>query len=98
MNFAQLSLVLYPAVLSANKKTNKNQFLTFLGTYTAFDAILYPLDTLKNILYADTLGHYNLKTVLNATGFFDLYKGIFLKLIYNVPVLSGIYCTTQTGL
>ena len=72
--------------------------MTFLGTYTALDAILYPLDTLKNIMYADTLGHYSLKTVLNSTGFLDLYQGIIFKLIYNVPVLSGIYCTTQTGL
>ncbi len=30
--------------------------------------------------------------------FLDLYRGIFFKLAYNLPVLSGIYCTTQTGL
>jgi hypothetical protein len=28
----------------------------------------------------------------------DLYRGLFFKLAYNLPVLSGIYCTTQTGM
>jgi hypothetical protein len=28
----------------------------------------------------------------------DLYRGIAFKLAYNIPVLSGIYCTTQTDL
>ena len=27
----------------------------------------------------------------------DLYRGLPFKLIYNLPVLSGIYCTTQKG-
>lgn len=62
------------------------------------DAVFYPLDTLKNILYADTLGSYNLRTVFHTTGFLDLYQGIISRLVYNLPVLSGIYCTTQTGL
>lgn len=29
--------------------------------------------------------------------FKDLYNGLIFKLAYNAPVLSGIYCTTQTG-
>lgn len=27
----------------------------------------------------------------------DLYRGLTLKLAYNIPVLSGYYCTTQAG-
>lgn len=27
----------------------------------------------------------------------DLYRGLPLKLAYNLPVLSGYYCTTQSG-
>lgn len=34
----------------------------------------------------------------NAPYLLDLYRGIFFKLAYNIPVLSGIYCTTQTDL
>lgn len=49
---AQFSLVLYPAVYAANKSSNK--YATFLTTYTIFDAILYPVDTIKNILYSET--------------------------------------------
>lgn len=57
-NLAQLGFVLYPSVIFANKSDNENKFTTFLSTYTFFDAIFYPVDTLKNILYADTLGAY----------------------------------------
>jgi hypothetical protein len=42
--------------------------------------------------------HLDIKTVANAAYLFDLYRGIFFKLAYNVPVLSAIYCTTQTDL
>lgn len=55
-NFAQLSLVLYPSVYFANKNGSDNKFFTLLTSYTIFDALFYPVDTLKNILYADTLG------------------------------------------
>ena len=58
-NFAQLSLVLYPAVYFANKNGSDNKFLTLLTSYTLFDALFYPVDTLKNILYADTLSKFS---------------------------------------
>jgi hypothetical protein len=61
-NFAQLSLVLYPAVYLTNKSKDGNKFTTFLTTYTLFDALFYPIDTLKNILYADTLGKFSIMT------------------------------------
>jgi len=59
LNVAQLGLVLYPSVYLANKNGSDNKLLTFLTTYTALDALFYPVDTLKNILYADTLGKYS---------------------------------------
>lgn len=34
----------------------------------------------------------------NHTYLLDLYRGIFFKLAYNVPVLSAVYCTTQNDL
>ena len=58
-NFAQLSLVLYPAVYFANKNGSESKFLTLLTSYTLFDALFYPVDTLKNILYADTLAKFS---------------------------------------
>ena len=58
LNTAQLGLVLYPSVIFANKSNSDSKFETFLSTYTFFDALFYPVDTLKNILYADTLGSY----------------------------------------
>lgn len=59
LNATQLGAVLYPAVYFANKNGSDNKFLTFLTTYTILDALFYPVDTLKNILYADTLGKYS---------------------------------------
>jgi len=35
--------------------------------------------------------------VANIPFILDLYKGLLFKLAYNVPVLSGIYCTSQSG-
>lgn len=58
-NFAQLSLVLYPSVYFANKNGSDSKFLSLLATYTVLDALFYPVDSLKNILYADTLGKYS---------------------------------------
>ena len=58
LNFAQFGLVLYPSVYFANKNGSDSKFLTFLSTYTFLDALFYPLDSLKSILYADTLGRY----------------------------------------
>jgi len=49
---AQLSLVLYPSVYIANKSNSK--YTTFMATYTVLDSLLYPVDTIKNILYSET--------------------------------------------
>ena len=58
-NFVQLAAVLYPSVYFANKNGSENKFLSFVASYTFLDALFYPVDTLKNILYADTLGTYS---------------------------------------
>lgn len=65
---------------------------------------MYPLDTIKNILYADTLGtmstyliKLDLRRLISGVSFSSLYSGYIFKMIYNVPLLSGIYCTTQVG-
>ena len=58
-NFAQLAFILYPSVYFANKNGSDSKFMTFLASYTFLDALFYPLDSLKNILYADTLGKYS---------------------------------------
>lgn len=59
---AQFSLVLYPAVYMTNKSNNK--YATFLTTYTIFDALLYPIDAIKNILYSETHAGLKLRDVL----------------------------------
>lgn len=96
-NLAQVAFVLYPSVYFANKNGSDSKYLAFLSSYTVLDALFYPIDSLKNILYADTLGKYSLKTATTSVNFADLYRGIVMKLAYNVPVLSGYYCTTQAG-
>ena len=58
-NLAQVSFVLYPSVYFANKNGSDSQLLSFVSTYTLLDALFYPIDSLKNILYADTLGSYS---------------------------------------
>jgi hypothetical protein len=63
-NVTQLGAVLYPAVYFANKSGSDNKFLTFLTTYTVLDTLFYPVDTLKNILYADTLGKYSKTSIM----------------------------------
>lgn len=63
-NVAQLAFVLYPAVYFANKNGSEHKFLTFAATYTIFDSLLYPVDTLKSILYADTLGSYCTRSLI----------------------------------
>lgn len=80
-NFAQLSLVLYPAVYFTNKSNSESKFLTFLSTYTLFDALFYPVDSLKNILYADTLAKYSM---LN-----------FMQISRQLPMLPSSSISTE---
>jgi hypothetical protein len=50
MNFLQTSLVIWPAVVLTNK--TQGGFFNFLLTFTVLDAILHPIDTVKNKMYA----------------------------------------------
>lgn len=52
LSLAQTSLVLWPSLLLTNKTNGGGA--QFVGTYLALDALLYPLDTIKNIMYANT--------------------------------------------
>lgn len=90
----QFSLVLYPAVYMTNKSQNK--YTTLLASYTALDALLYPLDTIKTILYAETHEGLNLRRVLGAANIYNLYKGLVYKLAFNIPYLTSMYLTTQS--
>ncbi len=49
---------MYPSVFFSNKYGGENKYLYFLGTYTILDTLLYPVDVLKNLLYAETHGRY----------------------------------------
>jgi hypothetical protein len=52
MNFLQTSLILWPAVAITNK--TQGGLFDFVLTFTLLDAILHPLDTIKNRMYAST--------------------------------------------
>lgn len=98
---AQFSLILYPSVYITNKSSNK--YVAFLASYTVLDALLYPVDTIKNILYSETHRGLSkiqfileLRTVLGSTNINSLYKGILPKLGFNIPFLTSLYLTTQS--
>lgn len=90
---AQLSLVLYPSVYVANKSSNK--YTAFLTTYTLFDALLYPIDTIKSILYSETHARLRLRDVLTGHTYASIYRGLVFKLGFNIPYLTSLYLTTQ---
>lgn len=65
--------------------------------------MLYPVDTIKNILYSETHSGLSnnqlileLRHVLSKTNILNLYKGIAFKLAFNVPFLTSMYLTTQS--
>lgn len=95
MAAAQFSFILFPSVYMANK-SSQNKYVTFLSAYTALDALLYPVDTIKNILYSETHSGLKLRQVLSSTNFVNLYRGIIFKLGFNIPYLTSMYLTTQS--
>jgi hypothetical protein len=90
---AQFGLVLYPSVYISNKSDNK--YFTFLSTYTILDTLLYPLDSIKTTLYAETHYGQKLREALTEAKFLTLYKGLFFKLGFNIPYLTSLYLTAQ---
>jgi len=97
LNLLQFSAVLFPAVYLTSKTSPENRFSKFVLNYTLFDTLLYPLDTMKSILWADTLGKMRLSSLLSQVSFNQYYSGYVYKMLYNLPVLSGIFHTSQVG-
>lgn len=91
----QLSLVLFPSVYIANKSENK--LISLLTSYTMLDTIMYPIDSLKNILYAETHHNLNFKKVIKKSTIRNLYNGLLFKLGFNIPFLTSMYLSTQGG-
>lgn len=70
INFLQASLILWPSVYITNM--SNGGLPAFLLSYSILDTLLYPLDTLKTKMYANTanpLGKYTsilgLRSALN---------------------------------
>ena len=84
LNLLHFSAVYYhPLVLS------KGSALQFMAYSTIFEALLYPLDTIKTIVYADTKRSYrDVREVLSKNierqGYGMLYRGLAAKLLYNL--------------
>ena len=59
MNSFQFSAVAFPALyLSNTYDMGLGKLASFMGWLTLFDAIMYPLDKVKTLLYADTRNEY----------------------------------------
>ena len=65
LSLLQFSTVMFPAVYLTSKSNSDSRFTKFVTSYTLFDTIMYPLDSIKNILYADTLGSLSTYLILN---------------------------------
>lgn len=84
LNALHFTLVVYhPLVLA------KGDLTKFLAYSTAFEALAYPLDTIKTLLYADVKRSYSsvwslLKNNFETRGYDMLYRGLPLKIAYNL--------------
>lgn len=95
LGLVQSSLVLWPAVFLTNQ--NNSGFTGFLGTYLLFDAILHPLDSIKNFMYSRTIEPQGLRNSLANISAGRLYSGLIPKTIFNVPFAAALYSTTQNN-
>jgi hypothetical protein len=58
-NTLQFSSVAFPALYISNTfDTGIGKLASFLAFYTLFDALMFPLDKIKTLLYADTRLEY----------------------------------------
>lgn len=99
LNFVQLGLVLYPSVYFANKNGSDSKYLSFLSTYTLLDALFYPVDTLKNILYADTFGTYCTSTLIQRSRPWPTELVSLISIVdsnSNWPTIC-LYCRASTA-
>lgn len=93
VSLLQSSLVLWPAIALTNR--SETGYMGFLGTYMALDALLYPLDALKNRMYAETAQPKSLRYALSQFDIFTSYRGLISKMAFNVPFVTALYSTTQ---
>lgn len=95
-SFLHLSTTLFPAMYFTNKSTSESKLLTFVTTYMILDALMYPLDTLKNMMWAETYTPANLREALSRSSLFALYRGFAPRIGFNIPYAAAIYSTTQS--
>lgn len=89
MSLLQASLVLWPSVYLTNKK--RGGATQFIGSYLLFDALLYPLDTIKNIMYANTVNPLNIRQALSQVSLVSAYRGLPYRLAFNIPFAATLY-------
>ncbi|EGR31405.1 hypothetical protein IMG5_110640 [Ichthyophthirius multifiliis] len=92
LNLLQFYLVPYQALIWSQK----GGFLAQLAATSAFEALFYPLDTLKTAVYCDTVGKYDgwfstLKDLMAKKGGLQgLFRGVEYKLGYNLIFLAHL--------
>lgn len=100
MSAIQTSLVLWPSIVLTNR--NKGELTSFVSTFCILDAIMYPLDTLKNRMYAFTTNpqsnnknYVDLRQALSNFSFGNIFGGLTAKFAFNLPFAAAIYSTAQ---
>lgn len=68
---------------------SEGDFTKYLGFSLLFETLLYPVDTLRTLIYADVTGRFSgmadcLKQTLSHNSYGKLYSGLSFKLLYNV--------------
>lgn len=92
LSFLQSSLVLWPAALLTNKY--KGGMKEFIASYLAFDTLLYPLDTLKNIMYANTADPLS-KSSLNCRLENCIWNFKFRKPLQRIGLETFVQCAIR---
>ena len=104
VNTFQFSSVVFPALyLSNTYDFGFGKLAGFLGWLTVFDAIMFPLDKVKTVLYADTRNEYKSNRCSNSEfsafgevkGLKSAYAGLGAKLIFNIPWACAAYTTVN---
>lgn len=76
----------------------QGDFLKYLGLSLAFETLLYPVETARTLIYADVTCRYSgvadcLKQTLSTSSYSHLYRGLSLKLAYNVIFGMNLWAT-----
>lgn len=91
VNLAHFFGATYQTFVWASQKSFSEQILAS----TVFETLFYPLDTVKTLLFTDIQGNYRgalecLGRTVQESGFTGLYRGLPLKLLYNVAFLGHL--------